>query len=99
MTRQEYKEKLNKILESMIGEEIVHVSFGLGTIMGFEDNRCIVKYDRFPDSKNMSVERFFDYNEPLCQKTTDELNALKCKYDLSKNKESSKVSDNRTNKI
>ena len=97
MTRQEYKEKLNKILESMIGEEVVHVSFGLGTIMGFEDNRCIVKYDRFPDSKNMSVERFFDYNEPLCQKTTDELNALKCEYDLSKNKESSKVSDNKTN--
>lgn len=84
MTKFEYQEKMNKILESMIGEEVIHESFGIGTIMGFEDSKCIVKYDNFPESKKMSVEKFFSYNEPLSPKKTKEVNELKAEFFLAK---------------
>ena len=86
MTKQEYQSKLLKILESMIGEEVIHDEFGLGTIIGFEDNICIVKYKRFDNAKMMSSERFFQYNEPVSQSTIDDINALKCEYELTNKK-------------
>ena len=86
MTKQEYQSKLLKILESMIGEEVIHDEFGLGTIIGFEDNICIVKYERFDNVKMMSSERFFQYNEPVSQSTIDDINALKCEYELTNKK-------------
>ena len=86
MTKQEYQSKLLKILESMIGEEVIHDEFGLGTIIGFEENICIVKYERFDNVKMMSSERFFQYNEPVSQSTIDDINALKCEYELTNKK-------------
>ena len=86
MTKQEYQSKLLKILESMIGEEVIHDEFGLGTIIGFEENECIVKYKRFDNAKMMSSERFFQYNEPVSQSTIDDINALKCEYELTNKK-------------
>ena len=86
MTKQEYQSKLLKILESMIGEEVIHDEFGLGTIIGFEENICIVKYERFDNVKMMSSERFFQYNEPVSQSTIDDINELKCEYELSNKK-------------
>lgn len=86
MTKQEYQSKLLKILESMIGEEVIHDEFGLGTIIGFEENICIVKYDRFDNAKMMSSERFFQYNEPVSQSTIDDINELKCEYELTNKK-------------
>lgn len=86
MTKQEYQSKLLKILESMIGEEVIHDEFGLGTIIGFEENICIVKYERFDNVKMMSSERFFQYNEPVLQSTIDDINALKCEYELTNKK-------------
>ena len=86
MTKQEYQSKLLKILESMIGEEVIHDEFGLGTIIGFEDNICIVKYERFDNVKMMSSERFFQYNEPVSQSTIDDINELKCEYELTNKK-------------
>ena len=86
MTKAEVQERLTKILESMIGEDVVHSSFGLGTIIGFENNKCIVKYDSFKEPKVMSTDRFFTYHEPVSETTIEEINALKCEYDLSKDK-------------
>lgn len=86
MTKQEYQSKLLKILESMIGEEVIHDEFGLGTIIGFEENICIVKYEKFDNVKMMSSERFFQYNEPVSQSTMDDINALKCEYELTNKK-------------
>ena len=86
MTKQEYQSKLLKILESMIGEEVIHDEFGLGTIIGFEENICIVKYERFDNVKMMSSERFFQYNEPVSQSTIDDINELKCEYELTNKK-------------
>ena len=86
MTKQEYQSKLLKILESMIGEEVIHDEFGLGTIIGFEENICIVKYERFDNPKMMSSERFFQYNEPVSQSTIDDINELKCEYELTNKK-------------
>ena len=86
MTKQEYQSKLLKILESMIGEEVIHDEFGLGTIIGFEENECIVKYERFDNAKMMSSERFFQYNEPVSQSTIDDINELKCEYELTNKK-------------
>lgn len=86
MTKQEYQSKLLKILESMIGEEVIHDEFGLGTIIGFEENICIVKYERFENPKMMSSERFFQYNEPVSQSTIDDINELKCEYELTNKK-------------
>ena len=98
MTKQEYQSKLLKILESMIGEEVIHDEFGLGTIIGFEDNICIVKYERFDNAKMMSSERFFQYNEPVSQSTIDDINALKCEYELTnkKNKIRKDISNEQT---
>ena len=84
MTKQTYQERLEKVLESMIGEEVVHSSFGLGTIIGFEDDKCIVKYNCFPDNKVFSKSSFFVVNKPLSQKSNDEVNELKCEFELSK---------------
>ena len=86
MTKQEYQSKLLKIIESMIGEEVIHDEFGLGTIIGFEENICIVKYEKFDNVKMMSSERFFQYNEPVSQSTIDDINALKCEYELTNKK-------------
>ena len=86
MTKQEYQSKLLKILESMIGEEVIHDEFGLGTIIGFEENICIVKYEKFDNVKMMSSERFFQYNEPVSQSTIDDINELKCEYELTNKK-------------
>ena len=86
MNRQEYQSKLLKILETMIGEEVIHDEFGLGTIVGFENSKCVVKYERFTDSKMMSSELFFLYNEPVSQSTIDKINTLKCEYELSNEK-------------
>ena len=86
MTKQEYQSKLLKILESMIGEEVIHDEFGLGTIIGFEENICIVKYEKFDNVKMMSKERFFQYNEPVSQSTIDDINELKCEYELTNKK-------------
>ena len=98
MTKREYQSKLLKILESMIGEEVIHDEFGLGTIIGFEDNICIVKYERFDNAKMMSSERFFQYNEPVSQSTIDDINALKCEYELTnkKNKIRKDISNEQT---
>ena len=86
MNKEEYQSKLLKILESMIGEEVIHNEFGLGTIIGFEENKCIVKYEGFINAKMMSSERFFQYNEPVSQSTIDDINALKCEYELTNKK-------------
>lgn len=80
MTRVEYQAKLAKILESMIGEDVIHTSFGLGTIIGIEDSKCVVQYEKFPDNKIMSVERFFSYNEPISAVKYKEVKALKNMY-------------------
>lgn len=84
MTKQEYLSKQLKVLEYMIGEDVIHNEFGLGKIIGFENNKCIVKYERFQTNKNMSTITFFDYHEPVAQSTIDELNELKCEYEMSK---------------
>lgn len=90
MTNKEFTNKLNELLESMIGEDVYHETFGLGTIIGFDDNKCIVKYDKFDETKNMSRNRFFTYNEPVSQETKDKLNEIKCEYDMKKRLESTK---------
>ncbi len=96
MTNKEFTNKLNELLESMIGEDVYHESFGLGTIIGFEDNKCIVKYDRFDETKHMSRNRFFTFNEPVSQETKDKLNEIKCEYDLNKQVEPTKDEDIQT---
>ena len=80
MTRKELSEKLKKILESMIGENVVHCSFGLGTIVGFEEGKCVVKYNRYKENKRINMDLFFDYHEPVSQIRTNEVNALKDEY-------------------
>ncbi len=90
MTNAEFTRKLNVLLESMIGEDVYHESFGLGTIVGFEDNKCLVKYDKFDEAKAMSRSRFFTFNEPVSQETKDKLNEIKCEYDLEKHVEPNK---------
>ena len=80
MTRKELSEKLKKILESMIGENVVHCSFGLGTIVGFEEGKCVVKYNRYKENKRINMDLFFDYHEPVSQIRTNEVNAIKDEY-------------------
>ena len=46
----------------------------------------MVKYERFDNAKMMSSERFFQYNEPVSQSTIDDINALKCEYELTNKK-------------
>ena len=93
MTKLQYQKKLQELLHTMIGEEVNHDSFGLGTIVGFEDGRCLVKYDRFDEYKKMSVERFFDYNVPLNSSIQDDMDALKAEYELSKMKEAKEAKE------
>ena len=38
VTKVEYQVKLKKLLQLMIGKEVIHESFGIGTIIGIEDN-------------------------------------------------------------
>lgn len=84
MTNKEFSKRLNELLESMIGEDVYHETFGLGTIIGFDDNKCIVKYDKFDGTKSMDRSRFFTFNEPVAQETIDKLNEIKCEHDLEK---------------
>ena len=42
--------------------------------------------ERFDNAKMMSSERFFQYNEPVSQSTIDDINELKCEYELTNKK-------------
>ena len=83
MTKQDYLNKQLKVLEYMIGEDVIHNDFGLGKIIGFENSKCIVKYERFKTNKMMSSATFFEFNEPVAQSTIEELNQIKCEYEIS----------------
>ncbi len=84
MTKSEYQKALNDLLRSMYGQEVKHVTFGVGTIIGFDKNMCVVKYDESMNYKLMDMEEFFEYNAPLLNSTLDNLNAIKREYELSK---------------
>lgn len=98
MTKKEFQEKLNKILESMIGESVVHNNFGLGTIVGFENDKCIVKYEMFPTNKSMNIEKFFNYHQPVDYSLANEIKELKNEYESSEDdNESISISNKNTN--
>lgn len=83
MTKQEYQDALNNILSSMVGEQVIHNRFGMGKILGFLNNLCIIKYDEFPESKLMAKDDFFSYNEPVNGEIIDRIDTLKCEYEMS----------------
>ena len=87
MDKATYKTKLADLLHSMVGEDVIHANFGIGTIIDFEEGKCLVKYDKFDDPKFIGVERFFDYNTPVSQSTLNEIDALKVELEFSNNKE------------
>ena len=86
MDKQTYKTKLKDLLQTMVGEDVIHTNFGIGTIIDFKEDKCLVKYDKYDDPKFIGVERFFDYNTPVSQATLDEIDALKVELEFSNNK-------------
>ncbi len=92
MTKQEYQNNLISIFKSLIGREVFHNSFGLGKIIGVENKKCIVQYRRYEEKKVMSIEKFFNYHEPLLD-IIDKIDVLRCEYELSQRKTITKKED------
>lgn len=84
MTKQEYQKKLIKIFKSMIRQQVFHYTLGLGIIEGVENNKCIVRYIKSKETKEIFINDFLDYHYSIDK--FDEINELKCEYELSLNK-------------
>ncbi len=97
MTKLEYQQTLHNLLQSMIGERVNHINYGVGTIINVDGEKCVVKYDRFDVNKQMSSERFFLFHEPVSEATINKYRTLKCKYEMANYSQLSKSEDDSKN--
>ena len=73
MNNLEYSNKIKEILTGLVGKEVTNKRFGKGTIVEIGEH---VKVDFNGTVKNMTKEKFFDFNTPADQSVILEIEAI-----------------------
>ena len=75
----EYSNKIKEILTGLVGKEVTNKVLGKGTVVEIGEH---VKVDFNGTVKNMTKEKFFDFNTPADQSVILEIEAINKEYEI-----------------
>ena len=79
MNNLEYSNKIKEILTGLVGKEVTNKRFGKGTIVEIGEH---VKVNFNGTVKNMTKEKFFDFNTPADQSVILEIEAINKEHEI-----------------